>query len=326
MTFLLRRIGFYLLTAWIAVTINFFLPRLMPGNPLDLILTRYRSEATPSQVHALETTFGLNTNQGLAAQYLHYLNQLFHGNLGISITYFPEKVSTVIAHALPWTILLVGFATVVAFIGGTLIGITVAWRRGSWTDGVLPVTTFFSAVPYFWMALLILSIFAVTLHWFPVSGGYSDSTSPGWNLPFIVSALYHGVLPAITIIISSIASWILGMRNMMVMTLDEEYVQLAQAKGLSNRRVMYTYAARNAILPNLAGFALALGFVVAGSIVTEIVFSYPGIGFVLFSAIGNEDFPLMQGIFLVITLTVLAANLVADFCYVLLDPRTSQAA
>ncbi|HEY7946434.1 MAG TPA: ABC transporter permease [Acidimicrobiales bacterium] len=325
MTFLLRRLGFYLLTAWIAITINFFLPRLMPGNPLDLILTRYRSVATPNQVHALETTFGLDTNQGLVGQYFHYLNQLLHGNLGISITYFPEKVSSVIAHALPWTILLVGTATVIAFIGGTLIGIVVAWRRGTWTDGVLPVTTFFSAVPYFWMALLILSIFAVSLHWFPVSGGYSNTTTPGWNLPFILSALYHGILPAVTIIISSIAGWILGMRNMMVMTLDEEYVQLAQAKGLSNRRVMYTYAARNAILPNLAGFALALGFVVAGSIVTEIVFSYPGIGFILFSAIGNEDFPLMQGVFLVITFTVLVANLVADFCYVLLDPRTNQA-
>ncbi len=326
MRFLLRRAGFYLLTLWIAVTVNFFLPRLMPGNPLDLILTRYRTEATPAQVHSLQNTFGLDTNQNIFQQYLHYLNQLLHGNLGVSIAYFPESVSSVIAHALPWTILLVGTSTIIAFLAGTWIGTKVAWRRGSWTDGVLPVTTFFSAVPYFWMALIILSIFAVNLHWFPVNGGFSNDTTPGWNLAFIGSAIYHGILPAVTIIVSSIASWILGMRNMMVTTLDEEYVQLAHAKGLSDRRVMYTYAARNAILPNLAGFALALGFVVGGSIVTEIVFSYPGIGYILFNAVGNEDFPLMQGIFLVITLAVLAANLVADVCYVVLDPRTSQAA
>jgi peptide/nickel transport system permease protein len=324
--YFLRRIVFYLATAWVAITINFLIPRLMPGNPIDLILSRYQSEASPSQVRALETTYGLDTTQSLLLQYLHYLDQLLHGNLGVSISYFPLGVATVIARALPWTICLVGLATVIAFTLGTLLGIVVAWRRGSWLDGLLPVTTFFSSVPYFWMALILLSVLAVKLGWVPLSGGYSDSTTIGWNGPFLSSAIYHGLLPALTIVISSVSGWVLGMRNMMVTTLDEDYVLLGEAKGLSPQRVMLTYAARNAILPSLAGFALSLGFVVSGSILTEVVFSYPGIGFELFQAVGNEDFPLMQGIFLVVTIAVLLANLLADLFYVLLDPRTGRPA
>jgi peptide/nickel transport system permease protein len=326
MRYFLRRIGFYLLTAWIAITVNFLIPRLMPGSPIDLILSRYQAEAMPAQIRSLEATYGLDTTQSVVGQYLQYLDQLAHGNLGVSVSYFPLRVASVITHALPWTIVLVGLSTIIAFTLGTLLGIVVAWKRGTWLDGLLPVTTFFSSVPYFWMALILLSVLAVKLNWLPLSGGYSDSTSPGWTAQFIGSAIVHGLLPALTIVISSVSAWMLGMRNMMVTTLDEDYVLLGEAKGLRPRRVMVTYAARNAILPSLAGFALSLGFVVSGSILTEVVFSYPGIGFELFQAVGNEDFPLMQGIFLVITLAVLIANLLADVCYVLLDPRTGRSA
>jgi peptide/nickel transport system permease protein len=163
------------------------------------------------------------------------------------------------------------------------------------------------------------------VHWFPLAGAYSSSVSVGVSGSFLASAAYHAVLPAITIVVASLGGWLLGMRNMMVSTLEEDYVTVAEAKGLSTRRIMFAYAARNAVLPSMASFALALGFVVSGAIVVEIVFSYPGIGYVLYQAVTNEDFPLMQGVFLVITLSVLLANLLADVAYVALDPRTRQA-
>jgi peptide/nickel transport system permease protein len=182
-----------------------------------------------------------------------------------------------------------------------------------------------SAVPYFWLGLVVLTIFAVKLNWFPLSSGYDPNLTVGFTWAFIWSATFHAVLPATTIIVSSIAGWLLGMRNVMMSTLGEDYVLLAEAKGLPRRRVTFTYAARNAILPNMAGFALSLGFIVSGAILTEVVFSYPGIGYVLFEAVTNEDYPLMQGIFLMITILVLLANLFADVMYAALDPRTREA-
>ena len=198
-----------------------------------------------------------------------------------------------------------------------------SWRRGSVFDSVLPpLTTILSAVPYFWLALLLLYILGFTLNLFPLSGGYdSNSVTPGMNIDFLLSAIQHAILPALTIVLASLSGWLLGMRNTMITTLTEDYVLLAQAKGLPERRVMFSYAARNAILPNVTGFALALGFVVSGSLVTEMVFSYPGIGFALLQAVQNLDYPLMQGIFLVIALAVLAANFLVDLLNAALDPR-----
>jgi peptide/nickel transport system permease protein len=276
-------------------------------------------------VHAISLAFGLNTNEGLLGQYWSYLDQLFHGNLGVSVTYFPSTVGSVLRTALPWTVALVGVATVLSFVFGTLLGILSAWRRGSRTvDSLLPITAFLSAVPYFWLGLVVLTLFAVEVRWLPIAGGFSVDVTPGWSWAFISSAVDHAILPALTIVVSSIAGWLLGMRNMMISTLAEDYVLLAEAKGLHRRRVLYTYAARNAILPNVASFALSLGFIVGGAILTEIVFSYPGIGYVLFQAVSNNDYPLMQGVFLIITFMVLLANLLADVCYVLLDPRTRE--
>jgi peptide/nickel transport system permease protein len=220
----------------------------------------------------------------------------------------------------------VGVATVISFVLGTLLGTFAGWKRGSWLDSLAPISTFFSSVPYFWMGLIIITVFGATLGWFPLSGGFDQDVQPAFNWDFILNVIQHAFLPAFTIVLTSIASWLLGMRNMMVTVGDEDYVMVARAKGLSNRRVMFSYAARNAVLPSIAGFALSLSFVVSGALLVEIVFSYPGIGFDLFQAVNNEDFPLLQGIFLIITFAVLLANLLADVVYVILDPRTRQEA
>jgi peptide/nickel transport system permease protein len=323
--FLVRRISFYVITAWAAVTLNFIIPRMMPGNPAQVLVARFQGRLSPAALKSLTSLFGLNTRTGMLGQYVQYWEQLLHGNLGLSFSYFPEPVSHVIATSMPWTLVLIGVSTVISFVLGTMAGVVIGWRRGSRMDTVLPtLTTFLASVPYFWLGIIAVYLLGSTLHWFPASGGYSLQTSPGWNLGFIGSAAYHAALPAVTIVVSSIAAWLIGMRNMMVTTLSEDYVVMAEAKGLHPRRIMYAYAARNAILPSLAGFAMSLGFVVSGAILTEIVFSYPGIGYVLFLGVSNDDYPLMEGVFLVITLAVLLANFLADIAYLVVDPRTRE--
>jgi peptide/nickel transport system permease protein len=318
---LLRRIGFYLVALWASITINFLIPRLAPGDPTGALMARFQGRMSPQAIQALRLQFGLS-NDPLFVQYFQYLGNLFHGNLGISFTYFPTPVTTVLAQEIPWTLALVGLSVVISFTLGSLIGVLIAWRRGSLLDSVFPpILTFFSAIPYFWLALITLYVFAYLLGWFPLNGGYSTSTTVGWTPDFLLSALYHGLLPAFTIVLASIAGWMLGMRNTMITTMTEDYVLLAEAKGLSQRRIMLSYAARNAILPNVTSFALSLGFVIGGALLTEVVFSYPGIGFALLQAAQNSDYPLLQGIFLLIAIAVLGANFFADLVYVVLDPR-----
>jgi peptide/nickel transport system permease protein len=321
--YLARRLGLYVIAGWAAITINFIIPRLMPGNPAEALLVRFHGQLKPQALHSLEALFGIG-HQGIIGQYFTYLGDLASGNLGVSYTYFPTSVASVISGTLPWTLVLIGVSTVISFVLGTLLGVVLAWNRGSWRDAVLPISTFLSSIPYFWFGLVMLLLFSEHAHVFPASGGFSADTTIGFSGSFISSAAYHAVLPALTIVAASIGGWILGMRNMVLTTMSEDYVLLAQAKGLSARRVMFMYAARNAILPSVANFAMSLGFVVSGAILTEVVFSYPGIGYVLFQAVSNEDYPLMQGIFLVITFAVLVANLLADVVYVSLDPRTRQ--
>jgi len=318
---LLRRIGFYLVALWASITINFIIPRLAPGDPAGALMARFQGRMTPQAIHSLELQFGIS-HDPLWMQYFQYLNNLVHGDMGTSFTYFPTPVLTVLVQELPWTLTLVGTSVLISFTLGSLIGVLIAWKRGSFIDGILPpLLTFFSAIPYFWLALISLYILAYTLNWFPLNGGYDTSTTVGWNTDFLLSAFNHALLPAFTIVLASIAGWMLGMRNAMITTMTEDYVLLAEAKGLSERRVMFAYAARNAILPNVTGFALSLGFVVGGALLTEVVFSYPGIGFALLQAAQNSDYPLLQGIFLLIALAVLGANFIADLVYVILDPR-----
>jgi peptide/nickel transport system permease protein len=325
--YLRQKLLFYLVAVWAAVTLNFAVPRLMKGDPVSSILAKTQG-LTPMSTdarHALELQFGVSDDP-IWRQYLGYLNNLLHGQLGVSVTYYPNPVSKVLGDTLPWTVAMVGLATIIAVLLGIGLGTYAGWRRGTWLDGLIPTTTFLAAIPYFWLALVLLYLFGGVLGWFPLNSGYDYDTTVGWNGAFLASALYHGALPALSIVFASVAGWMLGMRNMMVSTMAEDYVLTAEAKGLRPRRIMLQYAARNAVLPSVAGFAITLGFVVSGAIATEIVFSYPGIGFSLLQAVQNSDYPLMQGVFLVISLSVLAANFIVDLLYAVIDPRTRQAA
>jgi peptide/nickel transport system permease protein len=325
MRYYARKFAFYLVAFWAALTLNFFIPRLMPGNPVDILMAKLAQRGgtvDPSARRAYELLLGGDSSESLLQQYLSYLGNMFRGDLGISVSSFPTPVSQIIGEALPWTLVLVGIATFLSFVLGIALGTFVGWRRGTWLDSLVPATTVLAAVPYFWLALILAAALASGLGWFPLLGGYDVVLSPGWDAEFIGSAIYHGTLPALTIVISSVGGWLLGMRNMMVSATAEDYVLTAKAKGLRDSRIMIKYAARNAVLPSVAGFAISLGFVVSGSVITEQVFSYPGIGSKLLQAVQNNDYALMQGIFLVITVAVLGANLVVDLLYAVIDPRT----
>ncbi|CAM3548151.1 ABC transporter permease [Isoptericola cucumis] len=323
MKYLLRKVLLYVFIAWAALTMNFLIPRLMPGDPVSLLVERLNGRIDPAAMSAIAESYGI-TDDPLLVQYLDYLGSLARGDLGLSIGLYPVPVADIVMGALPWTIGLVGTTTVISFVIGTALGVVLAWRRGKRTDLLLPGLTFLNAVPYFWMALILVLVFAVNLGWFPVSQAYTPGLTPGLTPEFVGSVLYHAVLPAITIIIASFAGWVLSMRNMTVTVLGEDYVTMAEAKGLPRRMIRLDYAARNAILPSVTGFALSLGAVVGGSMLTEVIFNYPGVGYTLFQAVQNQDFPLMQGLFLIISLAVIAANLIADVVYVFLDPRTRQ--
>ena len=320
MSFIVRRVIFYLVAAWVALTINFFIPRAMPGNAVQAIMAKFPN-LTPSAYRALEAMLGVGHPGSIWHQYWAYLVNVSHLNFGTDVSQYPASVSSLLAQTIPWTITLVGTATVIAFAIGTALGIMASWRRGGWLDRVLPGLMFFQAMPYFFLALILLELLAVRAHLFPIGQGYTGGLIPGWHWDFISSAVYHSLLPALTIVIASVAGWMLQMRNVMLTTIGEDYVLAAQAKGLPNHRVVWTYATRNALLPQLQGFGLALGFVVSGAIVMEIVFSYPGIGLLLLNAVTSNDYPLMQAIFLVITFAVLLANLIVDVIIVAADPR-----
>ena len=321
MSFIVRRLIFYVVAAWVALTINFAIPRLVPGNAVESIMSKF-TDLQPSAYRAIEAMLGVGNAGSIWHQYWAYLVDVAHFNLGTSSSEFPAQVSTLLGEALPWTIILVGSATVIAFVVGTVLGIAAGWRHGGGLDRVLPGLMFLQAIPYFFFALILLELFAVKLHVFPIGQGYGQGLIPGWHWAFIGSAIYHSLLPALTIVLTSIAGWMLQMRNVMITTIGEDYVVAAQAKGLPNRRVIFTYAARNAILPQLQGFGLAIGFVVSGALIMEIVFSYPGIGLLLINAVTSDDYALTQGIFLVITFAVLLANMIVDLIIVFVDPRT----
>ena len=320
MAFVVRRLAFYVVAAWVALTVNFFIPRAMPGSAVQDIMAKF-PDLQPSAYKALEAMLGVGHPGSLWHQYLTYLDDVFHLNFGTDLIEYPAKVSTLIGQTLPWTLALVGTATVIAFLVGTGLGIVSGWRHGGSLDRVLPGLMFLQAIPYFFLALILIDLLAERTHLFPLGEGYAGGLIPGWHWDFIGSAVYHSLLPAFTIVITSLAGWMLQMRNVMITTIGEDYVLAAQAKGLSSHRVMLNLRARNAILPQLQGFGLALGFVVSGAIIMEIVFSYPGIGLLLFNAVTSNDYPLMQAIFLVIVFAVLLANLIVDAVIVVIDPR-----
>jgi peptide/nickel transport system permease protein len=324
MIFLLRRLGFYLLAAWASLTLAFFLPRLIPGDPARVLMARFRGRLRPEALEALRGAFGLGDGS-LWQQYTSYLGHLIRGDLGVSISHFPTPVLKVIASAFGWTLLLGGVSVVFSFALGTLLGILAAWKRRGWLDSILPgALTLLGALPYFWLAMVALYLGGFTLGWFPVRHAYDDGLTPALSLTFLGSVVSHAILPGATLVIATLGSWLLAMRNTMMGVIAEDYMTLARATGLGRGRLMFAYAARNALLPNLSGFGMALGFVVSGALLTEIVFSYPGQGYLLVRAVASLDYPLIQGLYLTITLAVLGANLLLDLVSAWVDPRLRQ--
>jgi len=323
MRYLTRRAGLFLLTLLAALTVNFVIPRVMPGNEAQAVLATFRG-ANPGALHALEIQFGVNVHQSVFASYFAYLGNCFSGQFGVTAQGVP--VMSEIGSKLPWTLGLVGVTTVLAFAIGTLAGTISAWRRGGRLDALLPPTLFIvSAVPVFFVGLLLIYVFAVKLNWLPLSGNYSIGATPSFTPSFIWDVLKHALLPALSLIIVTSGLWVYSMRNNMITTISEDYVKTARAKGLANRRIMFDYAARNAILPNLTGFAMQLGYVLGGAIVIEYLFSYPGLGYLFYTSTTDHDLPLMQGLFLFYTLAVLVCVLLADLATAILDPRTREA-
>jgi len=323
--FVLRRLGFFAVTLWAAVSLNFLIPRLMPGNPAQVLVAQH-PHLNPQALHALLTLLGGNTNQGLLSQYVEYWGHAVTFNFGISLTTaFGDSVRTMVAQRLFWTLGLVGVTTVLAFVLGTFIGLVSAWKRGSWLDSFLPpIFVVTSAFPYFWMALLSIFVFSVTLGWLPSDNAYTTGLVPGLDWHYVGDVLQHAVLPAFTILITAIGGWILTMRNNVITVLADDYVRMARAKGLRPWRIMWHYAGKNAILPNLTGFAMSLGLVVSGAILVEDVFNYPGVGSLMLSAVSDLDYPVMQALFLLITVAVLLSILAADVITAILDPRTRE--
>jgi peptide/nickel transport system permease protein len=325
--YLLRRLGFFLLTLWAALTLNFFIPRFMPGSPLQALRDRTHNKLSPAALEQMLTSYGFKPDENVVVQYLDYLKNMVTGQWGISIgATLGEPVTRIVRQALPWTLGLVGVTTVLAFLLGSLIGVVAGWRRGSRLDSLLPpafVVT--SALPYFWVGLLLILVFSVwTGGLLPSDFNYDSGLQPAFTPAFVFSVFSHALLPAATILITSIGGWILTMRNNMITTLAEDYVRMGRAKGLSDRRIMTAYAARNAMLPNLSGFAMSLGFVIAGSILVEYVFNYPGLGYLLYNSVQNTDYPLMQALFMLFTVAVLVAVLVCDIAIAILDPRSRE--
>lgn len=321
MRYLLRRLGFYALAAWVSLTINFFLPRMMPGDPASRLFARITDRLRPEELEALKKVFGFS-DEPLLVQYFKYLSHVLRGDLGVAVSRFPTPVIEVIGTGLFWTLLLGSVALIISFGLGNLLGIIGTWRRGGFIDSVLPpVLIFMGSFPYFWLAMLALYGLGFQLGWFPLRHAYSATLTPAFSLDFIGSVLHHLILPAGTIVLVSIGGWMLGMRNIMIGTLAEDYVVMAEAKGLPQRRIMFSYAARNAMLPVVTSFGMSLGFIVSGALLTEIVFSYPGLGYQLLSAVQNLDYPLLQGLLLMVTFAVLGANFIVDLLYLRLDPR-----
>ncbi len=321
MNYILRRIGFYLIAAWASITLNFLLPRLMPGDPATAVFAAAQGRLSPESIEAMRKAYGLSDDP-LLVQYWTYIQSIARLDFGTSTAFFPSPVLDVVKTGLSWTLLLGGVATIIAFLVGSLIGVISAWRRGGIVDSAVPpLALFIGSFPYFWLATFV--VFYLGFRWsiLPSAYSYELGLSPAFSWPFISSVIWHLILPASTVVLVSIGGWILGMRNAMVSTLSEDYVSFAEAKGLSQRRVMLRYAARNALLPNMTSFGMSLGFVLSGSLITESVFNYPGLGNQLVRAVRLLDFPLMQTLFLFITISVLAANLLVDLLYLRLDPR-----
>ena len=324
MRFLLRRIAFYAFAIWVALTLNFLLPRLMPGSPIGGILQHLSSsqlQSNPDIIRTYEALLG-GGNNSIWQDYVIYLHRVVHFNFGISTSNYPTPVSEVIGRSLPYSIFLVGVAFLISFVLGITIGMVAAWRRAGKFDTVaVPTFMALSAFPAFFTGLLAIYFLGLRLHWFPIQHAYDSSLVPGFNYTFLSSVFRHSQLPILVIVAAFTGGWVLNMRAVMINTISEDYVTMAHAKGLRDRRVMTRYAGRNAILPPLNGFAAQFAGAVGGLVFIEYVFSYPGVGLTLQQAALGNDYALTQGLLVIFSLAVIAANFIMDMLNFVLDPR-----
>jgi len=325
-TYVLQRIAQLILIVFIAITINFILPRMIPGDPVESALTTKIAISGNVSVDvqkvaaAYREKFGLD--KPLWQQYLNYLNDVFHFEFGVSLVKFPETVMSQIQSALPWTIGLMLVSTITAFFVGSILGALFVWPSTPKLFHVL-VSPFMllSTIPFFLLGIILLSIFATELRIFPPGGGFSPTLIRGLNMETALDILHHSILPALSIILGGMGAWALGMRAVMITVLGEDYVAFAEAKGLHPRRIFLWYGMRNALLPQVTQLALSLGSVLGGTVLVEAIFSYPGIGTLLFAAIATKDYFVIQGIVLILIFALAGALFIIDMVYPLLDPR-----
>lgn len=323
MSFILRRVSFYFTAFIFAISFNFMLPRLMPGDPVEAMFAAAQGRMDPAQMDAVREMYGF-LDGNIFEQYLSYLKSVFTLDLGPSVLMFPIGVSEVIAMALPWTMFLALGSLIVSLIIGVSIGTYASYRRTGFVGQIVPpLLAFISNFPYIVTALLLFYFFGLKLDLLPLAYTYNPELDPSFSLEFIGSVAKHAILPMGSMVVVGIAGWVFAMRNAMINVLGEDYVTMAEAKGLSSFRVMNRYAGRNAILPVATAIAMAIGFSFAGSIMTEVVFNYQGLGNVLLKGIMARDYPLIQAILLILVTAVLTANFIADLLYVWLDPRIS---
>ncbi len=327
-TYLLRRVGFFLIIVWLAASVNFFLPRLTGQDPIREKLMREAMLGGAAQagmeeiIKTYEVKFGLD--RPLILQYLSYLGDVARFDFNYSIAHYPSRVMTMLLDALPWTIGLLSVSFLLSFFVGTFLGALFGWprapRRIKWL--FIPLLSL-NAIPYFLLGLVLLYLLAFTVKWLPSGGGYERGTLPTWSWPFALDIAYHAILPALSILLAQIGGWALGMRAMMVTTQGEDYMIFADAKGLSERTLFMRYAVRNAILPQVTGLALVLGQLISGAVLVEVVFQYPGVGSLLWRAIRETDYFVVQGVVFFSIVTIGLATLLLDLIYPMLDPRIS---
>lgn len=321
---LFKRIGLALLMIWMTLTTTFFLIRVMPGNPMTLKLHTFLQQGVPypMAVKRVQLLFGINAHEPLWRQYLGYLAQSLRGNLGISIQYPGTSVLSLIGKALPWTVFTVGVSLLLSFLIGVALGTVGAYRRNGIVDRLLtPISALMNGIPNYLTGTILLFIFTVLLTWFPQQGAYGLNVNVGLNLAFIDSVLVHAILPIGAYVISQVGGWYLLMKSNTISTLGQDFIAGARSFGIPSRRIMGSYVAPNAILPLFTNLVLSLGFMFGGSVFVETIFTYPGIGYLFGSAMSNRDYPLMEGLFALMTIAVIISNLIADLFYLKLDPR-----
>jgi peptide/nickel transport system permease protein len=327
-SYLFRRVFKALFTIFFVTSLTFFVVRLMPGSPIEAYIAKQIGDYGISYQDAAaqaQALFAINPSEPLYAQYFTYLGRLVQGNLGKSLVSSGAPVSRIILQYLPWTLFSVGLGLVIAFTLGIALGMVMAYKRESALDHALSaIASLFHSIPNYLLALMIVVFFGVRLGWLPLTkmrGSFSPGVNPQLSVAFILDALYHAALPIAVYVLTTIGSWMLIMKSSTLAALDEDYVTAAKARGLRDGRITTAYVGRNAMLPLFTQLAIAIGFVVGGSLLVEKVFQYQGIGLILGNVINQRDYPVMQGIFLVVTFSVVVANLLADLLYSRLDPR-----